>query len=487
MSALEKYFDGFRKNIVGIDSSYRTIYGEQQLIYADWIAGGRLYRPIEEKMLNLFGPMVANTHTESSYTGKFMTEAYHYALQQIKHHVNAGTDDVIVTSGFGMTSSINKFQRILGLKNRSFVFSNPKERPVVFVTHMEHHSNQTSWYETIAEVVVVEPGENLSVLPDKLRKTVRQYSDRPMKIGSFTACSNVTGIKTPYHELSKVMHQEGGLCFIDFAASAPYVDIDMHPADPEMKLDAIFFSPHKFLGGPGASGVLVFNSNLYKCRVPDQPGGGTVDWTNPWGEYKYIDDIERREDGGTPGFLQAIRSALVIKLKEQMGTENIHSREVELVELAFSRLQGIPGLHVLAESCKHRIGAISFYIDNVHYNLIVTLLSERYGVQMRGGCVCAGTYGHFLLNVSREQSHRITDMINHGDLSQKPGWVRWSLHPTTTDAEVIFIADALADIARNANVWKSDYTYCKHTNEFCNNNPEAKKLWVPVQQHFILE
>ncbi|HPN23021.1 MAG TPA: aminotransferase class V-fold PLP-dependent enzyme, partial [Tenuifilaceae bacterium] len=362
MSNLEKYFEKFRNNIVGIDATYKTVYGEQKLIYADWIASGRLYRPIEDKMLDVFGPMVANTHTESSHTGKFMTDAYHFALKEIKRHVNAGKEDVIVTSGFGMTSSINKFQRILGFKNSSFVFENPKERPVVFVTHMEHHSNQTSWYETIAEVVVVEPDNRLTVSPDELRKVVKKYADRPMKIGSFTACSNVTGIKTPYHELAKVMHEEGGLCFVDFAASAPYVEMNMHPADPMMKLDAIFFSPHKFLGGPGASGVLIFNSQLYKNRVPDHPGGGTVDWTNPWGEYKYIDDIERREDGGTPGFLQAIRTAYAIRLKEQMGTDNIQKREEELVELAFEKTKGIPGLHILADNCRNRIGAISFYM-----------------------------------------------------------------------------------------------------------------------------
>lgn len=487
MSQLEKYFERFRKNIVGIDKTYATVYGEVPLVYADWIASGRLYRPIEEKMLNLFGPVVANTHTESSYTGKFMTEAYHYALNEIKRHVHAGPEDVIVTSGFGMTSSVNKFQRILGLKNHSFVFENPKERPVVFVTHMEHHSNQTSWYETIAEVVVVEPDENLLVSPDKLRETLKRYSDRPMKIGSFSACSNVTGIRTPYHQLARAMHEVGGLCFVDFAASAPYDKIDMHPGDPMEKLDAIFFSPHKFLGGPGASGVLIFDSNLYKNRVPDNPGGGTVDWTNPWGEYKYIDDIERREDGGTPGFLQAIRTALAIRLKEQMGVDNIAKREEELVELAFEKLRAIPKLHILADNCTNRIGSISFYIEDLHYNLIVTLLSERYGIQMRGGCVCAGTYGHFLLNVTKEQSHRITDLINNGDLSQKPGWVRWSIHPTTTNQEVEYIARALFEIVEHAKEWKADYEYCKTTNEFCNKNPKAAQLWTEVSKHFELE
>ena len=474
MSGLEKYFDQFRKSIVGIDATYQSFYGEQKLIYADWIASGRLYRPIEKKMLDLFGPMVANTHTESNETGRFMTESYHHALKEIKRHVNAGPNDVIVTSGFGMTAAVNKFQRILGLKNMSFVFERSDDRPVIFVTHMEHHSNQTSWYETIAEVIVIEPDENLLVSPENLQKAIEKYKNRTMKIGSFSACSNVTGIFTPYHKLARIMHEAGGLCFIDFAASAPYVDINMHPADPLEKLDAIFFSPHKFLGGPGASGVLIFDSSLYKNRVPDQPGGGTVDWTNPWGEYKYIDDIERREDGGTPGFLQAIRAALAIRLKEKMGVENIHLREKELIDLAFSKLKGIPGLHVLASNCHNRIGSISFYIDSVHYNLIVLILSDRFGIQMRGGCVCAGTYGHFLLNVTKEQSHEITDMINHGDLSQKPGWVRWSIHPTTTNAEIGYIASAIDQIARNADEWVKDYRYCKRSNEFCHKDRKVE-------------
>lgn len=469
MSELEKYFDQFRKNIVGIDVTFESPYGKKQMIYADWIASGRLYRPIEEKMLNQFGPMVANTHTESSEAGKFMTDSYHLAQKIIKKHVNAGPNDVIISCGFGMTAVINKFQRILGLKNKT-VYKNPEDRPIVFVTHMEHHSNQTSWYETTAEVIVVEPDENLLVSPEKLREVVRKYKNRPLKIGSFSACSNVTGIINPYHQLAKVMHEEQGLCFVDFAASAPYVAMNMHPADPMEKLDAIFFSPHKFLGGPGSSGIMIFDSSLYHNPVPDQPGGGTVDWTNPWGQYKYIDNIEQREDGGTPGFLETIRAALSIKLKEKMGVDNIHKREKELVELAFSKLDGIPGVNILAKEAKNRIGAISLYIENVHYNLLTKMLSDRFGVQVRGGCVCAGTYGHFLLHVTKEQSEEITCLINTGDLSKKPGWIRWSIHPTTTNNEIEFIADAIKQIALNHVEWSKDYHYHSKTNEFHHNS-----------------
>jgi selenocysteine lyase/cysteine desulfurase len=262
------------------------------------------------------------------------------------------------------------------------------------------------------------------------------------------------------------MHIYNGIAFIDYAASAPYDEIDMHPSDPMAALDAIFFSPHKFLGGPGASGVLIFNSALYNNKVPDQPGGGTVDWTNPWGEYKFIDNIEIREDGGTPGFLQSIRAALAIDLKEKMGVPRMHLAEDHLLARAFKSLTGIPELHILADTIQDRLGVISFYIKGIHYNLVVSLLSDRFGIQVRGGCACAGTYGHYLLDVSYEKSKEITQKISIGDLSEKPGWVRLSLHPTMTAEEVDYTTDALRQIVRNHKRWMNDYTYNKHTNEF---------------------
>ncbi|HBL74502.1 MAG: selenocysteine lyase [Bacteroidetes bacterium GWF2_42_66] len=463
MSNLETYFNSFRKNIIGIDQTFESPYGLQKIMYADWIASGRLYSPIEKKISETFGPFVGNTHTETSETGARMTHAYHLAHHIIKQHVNAGENDVIITSGSGMTDVINKFQRILGLKycgkiSRSKCIAE-RERPVVFITHMEHHSNHTSWYETSADVVIVDPGENLLVDPENLRKKLEEYKDRPFKIGSFTACSNVTGIRTPFYELAKTMHEYGGVVFIDFAASAPYDTIDMHSGDPMMKLDAVMFSPHKFLGGPGSSGVLIFDKSMYHNRVPDHPGGGTVDWTNPWGEYKYVENIEAREDGGTPGFLQSIRTALCFELKDRMGVENILQREEELLHIAFAGLDSIAGVTILANNERERLGVISFYVPGIHYNLLVKLLNDQFGIQVRGGCACAGTYGHFLLEVSHELSDEITRKISTGDLSLKPGWVRWSLHPTTTDDEVHFFIDALRNIVENIDRYKNDYNY----------------------------
>jgi selenocysteine lyase/cysteine desulfurase len=281
------------------------------------------------------------------------------------------------------------------------------------------------------------------------------------------------------------MHEYGGVCFIDFAASAPYDEIDMHPEDPKEKLDAILFSPHKFLGGPGASGVLIFDASMYKSEVPDNPGGGTVDWTNPWGKYKYVDDIEAREDGGTPGFLQSIRAALALNLKEKMGIENMLHREKELLKIAFEGLDQVPGIRILADNVRDRLSVISFYIEGIHYNLIVQVLNDKYGIQTRGGCACAGTYGHFLLEVTQEQSLEITKKINLGDLSGKPGWVRWSLHPTMTNEEVEMMISALKETVKNIHEYEKAYDYDNHKNIFWHKKDVGKNKLI--KNWFTLE
>ncbi len=467
---MEKHFSRFRQHIIGINQTYESPYGKQRIVYGDWIASGRLYGPIEDVMRQRFAPFVANTHTEASETGSLMTAAYHHAQKLIKKEVNAGPNDVLITAGSGMTTVINKFQRMLGLRIcgelRNKECLKESERPVVFITHMEHHSNHTSWFETMADVIQLQPDHNLRVNLADLEEQLEKYKDRRLKIGSFTACSNVTGIQTPVHEMARLMHKYNGVCLIDYAASAPYIDINMHPADPMEKLDAIVFSPHKFLGGPGSSGVLVFDSAFYNSKVPDNPGGGTVDWTNAWGEYKYTDDIEMREDGGTPGFLQAIRTALCFDLKNQMGTTNMKAREDEIVEMVFKGLDSIPHLNILATNTRERLPVFSFYFPHIHYNLVVKLLSDRFGVQVRGGCACAGTYGHFLLNVDYERSKLITEKINTGDLSEKPGWIRLSLHPTTSNEEINHILKAIRLIGENHLEWAKDYIYVGRKNEF---------------------
>jgi selenocysteine lyase/cysteine desulfurase len=484
-TTLELYFDQFRKNIIGINQEFQSPFGNQKIIYTDWTASGRLYRPIEEKMMNVFGPFVANTHTETTISGTAMTMAYHEARKIIKKHVNANDDYVLITDGTGMTGVVNKLQRILGLRipeNLKEFTNVPKElRPIVLISHMEHHSNQTSWLETIADVEVIPCDEEGLFCLEKFKTTLEKYKDRSFKIASITSCSNVTGIQTPYHEVAKIMHENNGVCFVDFACSGPYVAIDMHP-DDERYLDAVFFSPHKFLGGPGTTGVMLFNKNLYKNNVPDCPGGGTVSWTNPWGEHKYIDNIEDREDGGTPGFLQVIKTALAIQLKEEMGVENIQNREHEIVEYVFSRLGNVSNIKILAGQHQNRLGVISFYIDDLHYNLGVKILNDRFGIQTRGGCSCAGTYGHFLLHVDQETSHDLVCQITSGDLMKKPGWIRMSIHPTTTSKEIEYVCNSIISLAENHKNWASEYNYEAKTNNFHHKNDmlsekEMVKSW----------
>lgn len=467
---LEKYFLQFRKGIVGVDHNYETPYGWKKLVYADWVASGRIYKPIEEKLMSDIYPFVGNTHSESSHTGYMMTNAYNEAKQVIRKHVNAAENDIVIFSGFGMTSVINKLQRILGLRYpgqfKEYNTLSAKERPIVFITHMEHNSNYISWLETICDVSIIGVDDNGLVDLNSLETLLKSNLERKYKIGSFTSASNVTGIITPYYEMAEIMHKYGGICLVDFSTAAPYLEINMHPKNSNARLDGIFFSPHKFLGGPGSSGVMIFDSALYNRKAPDNPGGGTVDWTNPWGGYKYIDDIELREDGGTPGFIQAVRIALAIKLKEEMGIKNIRDRDRQLIELSSAKLKSISSLHILDEKHEKGVGIFSFYADNIHYNLIVKLLNDRYGIQVRGGCSCAGTYGHFLYNIDPFRSKRIMKKIEMGDLSEKPGWVRLSLHPTMPNNEIYYIINSIDEIISNYKDWTDEYSYSPGTNEF---------------------
>lgn len=477
----ESYFKKFRDNIIGIDQTFPTPLGEKKMLYADWIASGRLYEPIEKMMRDKIAPFCANTHTETSVTGTLMTRAYHESKEYIKREVNADAGDALIFSGSGMTDSINKLQRILGLRIpenakkylQNYTLCNDCDKPVVFITHIEHHSNHTSWLETIAEVEIINPNENGEVDLAHFASLLETHKDRPLKIASVSACSNVTGIYTPYYTIAEMIHQAGGFCFVDFACSGPYVHIDMHPANPLQQLDAIFVSPHKFLGGPGTPGILVMNKSLYNNAVPDNAGGGTVKYTTPWKFHIYIDSVEDREDGGTPPFLQGIKAALCFKLKKEMGVENILKREEEIVNTVLTRLATIDNVHVLAGHISHRVGAISFYIDGMHFNLGVKLLNDYFGIQVRGGCACAGTYGHYLLNIDQEQSADIVERLGKGELSVRPGWIRLSLHPTFTDEDISYILESIEYVAKNFEELGRNYTYNPKKNIFyCNNHTD---------------
>lgn len=449
VSSLEDYFSSFRRKIIGHDQPFTTPFGPQRILYADWTASGRGYEPMESKMRDEILPFFGNTHTASTITGEKMSTAYEEAKALVREHVHANGDDILIFCGNGMTAAVNKLQRIMGLRLPERFMDYVKclqldeaERPLVLVTHMEHHSNHISWLETIATVEVIRPAEDGNVDLEHLGQLLERYRHRKNKIAAVTACSNVTGIETPVHAIATIMHAYGGLCFVDYACSAPYVHINMHPGCCSGDLDAIYFSFHKFLGGPGTPGVLIFNKKLYKNRIPDQPGGGTLLYSNPWKVHEYIDDIEQREDGGTPPILQGIKAGMCIGLKEEMGVEKMLQREEEMLGLIFERMEKIAGIEILGAS-RRRLGVISFTVKHTHYDLIVKMLNDRYGIQTRGGCSCAGTYGHVLLGIDERRSLEILQSLRAGEMGRKPGWVRLSIHPTMTDAEIDYILDAV--------------------------------------------
>ena len=440
---------------------------DQNRVYADWTASGRLFRPIEDRITNMAGGLMANTHTEDSYTGRVMTTWLHEAEKHIKKHVNASSDDVLLNVGNGMTGALAKLMRIMGWwcheQHREAVLATMSQKPLVYITHREHHSNQTMWLESLVELRMIPALEGDEIDLSWLAQDLIKEHNRTIKFASITAASNVTGIKTPYRDIAKMMHASGGYCFVDFAASGPYVTMDMHPADNEW-LDAIFFSPHKFLGGPGSSGVLVFNNSLYQNKVPEQPGGGTVLWTNPWGKHRFIANIEQRESGGTPGILQTLKTALAIQLKEEMGVERMEQREHYLNNIMFSRLENMHGVRILSDQHKDRLSIFSIVFENVDYKTAVQRLSNEHKVETRGGCACAGTYGHHLLGIDYLASQAITDLLDDELQDLKPGWVRVSLHPCMSEANVNKIADAIQAVAAGL---KSDTTVM----------PKADSLW----------
>ncbi len=482
---LEDFFSGFRKNTIGQQQLFESPFGEKKIVYADWTASGRAYKPIEECLQKNIMPFIANTHTETTITGTLMSKAYEEARAIIKQHVNAGNDDVLIFCGSGMTAAVNKLQRILGLRvpervmdyvikntaninkgNSEYLKLDEVLKPIVFITEMEHHSNQLTWLETIADVEIIRCGKDGNVDLQHFRSLLEKFRHKKNKIAAVTACSNVTGIQTPYHQIAKLVHEYGGLCFVDFACSAPYVHMNMHPDEAGTHLDAVYFSPHKFLGGPGTPGILIFNKKMYKNTVPDHPGGGTVVYSNPWKGREYVKNIEQREDGGTPPFLQAIKAAMCIRLKEKMGVENILQREEEILQIVFNRFSRMKNVQVLESNIKKRLGVIAFIVKDAHYDLIVKMLNDRFGVQTRGGCSCAGTYGHKLLHVDEARSYEILNSIRSGDLLCKPGWVRLSVHPTMTNTEINFIMDAIEMTAYNFKRWMKDYQYDAASNQY---------------------
>jgi len=487
-------FEFLRAQVIGADAPVSTPFGERLMVYADYTASGRCLTLVERYIQNL-QRIYANTHTEDDISGRSMSQLLEQAENAIKRSVNAGPAGRIISVGTGATGAIDKFQQIIGVAlapatrqslermmeealgsqaQAAFNQYLSQRQPVVFVGPYEHHSNEVTWRQSLASVVEVrldaEGSVDLSHLETLLQSPA--YRNR-MLIGSFSAASNVTGMRSPVHEIAMLLHRYNAIACFDFAASAPYVRIDMNPPRGRYRgdasLDAVFISPHKFLGGPGSTGVLVFNERLYHSELPPSvSAGGTVDYVGPTTQ-DFILDIEEREKAGTPGVLQILKAGLAFELKDHIGVQVIEQRERELLQKVFDRWRARPNIEILGNpDPARRIGIISFNLRDgagrfLHPKFVTTLLNDLFGIQSRAGCSCAGPYGHRLLNIDPERSEQYRKWIGRGYQGIKPGWCRISLHYVMDDVEVDYIMDAVEFVADHGHHFLAQYDFDLHT------------------------
>jgi selenocysteine lyase/cysteine desulfurase len=483
-----------RDQIVGVDSTFETPFGERLMVYCDYTASGRCLRFVESYLQSL-QRVYANTHTEDDITGRSMSQLLHEAEEAIKESVNAGPDGRIIACGTGATGAIDKLQQIIGvalapatrrninqlvessdLDMQAFGETVADNQPIVFIGPYEHHSNEISWRQALAQTVEVQLDSSGHVDLAHLEELLQdpRFQNR-LRIGSFSAASNVTGIRTDVRAVTTLLHKYDALACFDFAACAPYIEIDMNPEPLEdgddSAIDAIFVSAHKFLGGPGSSGVLVFNERIYDRELPPSvSAGGTVDYVGP-DDQDFISRIEEREKAGTPGVLQTLKAGLVFQIKDRVGVDVINKCEHELTGRAMKSWGDDENIEILGNPDPgSRVGIISFNVRDesgnyLHHKFVTALLNDLFGIQSRAGCSCAGPYGHRLLDIDRDTSERYRNVVQEGFCGMKPGWCRVGLHWVMDDAEANYVIDAVHFIAEHGRKFLDlyDFDLCSGT------------------------
>lgn len=449
--------DRIRAGVIGQYQPFTTPFGSRPLVYADYTASGRSLDFIEDYIRELVLPCYANTHTETSFSGAHTSALRESARASVRRAVNGGADDKVIFCGSGATAAINRLIDVLNLRLPADLASRCQlreqlpeaERPVVFIGPYEHHSNELPWRESIADVEVIPLDHSGGIDLSALEQALLRHRHRALLIGSFSAASNVTGIKSDVAAVTALLKRHAALAFWDYAAAGPYVAIDMNGPHP---LDAVFLSPHKFVGGPGTPGVLVAKRALFRNRVPAVVGGGTVTWVTPH-DHLYSSDIERREEGGTPAIVESIRAGLVFLLQQEVGTAVIQQREEGVAARVMERLRNCPNIEVLGslEAARLPIFSLRFHHGRreLHYGYVVALLNDLFGIQARGGCSCAGPYAHSLLGMGVDYSRQLEAAIVDGASLLRPGWVRLNFNYFIADEEIEYLLGALELVAEH--------------------------------------
>jgi selenocysteine lyase/cysteine desulfurase len=468
MSNAASLIETIRNSIIGDDLAMEGPFGSRRITYADYTASGRSLTFVEDFIRAQVLPSYANIHTETSFTGSQTTRFREGARRIIREAVGATEEDAVIFCGSGATGAVNRMIEVLNLRipadlDLRYHLSDqiPRdERPVVFVGPYEHHSNELPWRESIADVVIIDEDTDGLIDQQMLEAELVRYAKRPLKIGSFSAASNVTGIGSKTYAVTALLHRHGALSFWDFAAAAPYVRIDMNaraegPDGHLIYKDAVFLSPHKFIGGPGTPGLLICKKRLLRNSVPSVPGGGTVCYVSSK-RHQYVRDPEHREEGGTPAIVEAIRAGLVFQLKESVGIENIQKREESFIRRAIDRWDADPNLRILGNTDAWRLSIVSFMVRHadryLHHSYVVALLNDLFGIQARGGWSCAGPYGHRLLGIDLTTSDEFERAIDCGFEGIKPGWIRVNFNYFVSEPVFEFLLDAVQFVA--AEGWK---------------------------------